>query len=405
MFFSFRHFGLALLAVVLGSGDAVSQLNPVVAPASLHVNPANLKREKVVGLTPAAVRRAYGFDRVANQGSYNGTPQTIAIIVAFDNPTIEHDLSVFSTTFDLPACTSANGCFQKVSNAGAPPPDPALFPAWFVELWQLEAALDVQWAHAMAPEARKVLVQADTAFLADLLAAVDQGVAAGASVVSMSWGLPESRDRELEERHFLQSNVSFVAASGDTGSPGLWPATSPDVTAVGGTSLNINSSGESMAEQSWSESGGGLSHFNLAAACQLPFTPENPAGKRGVPDVSYHADPNQGFAVFSSTYGGSAGWTQVGGTSAGAPQWSALIAISNALRSAANKPPLTGANAALYGAASAAYGENYNDIVSGPMNSNYSVCGSLCRLRPGYDYVTGLGSPKADQLVPALVLQ
>jgi subtilase family serine protease len=371
-----------------------------MAVPSIRLNPLNQKKDKVVGLTPQMVRRAYGFDQIANEG----TGQTIAIVVAFNNPSIAADLEVFTKASGLPPCTVGNGCLEI---SGTPPvPNPAVFPPAFVQFWQLEAALDVQWAHAIAPQAKKVLVQANTAFLQDLLDAVNQAKGSGASVVSMSWGLPETRDRsiggdcappDLPCYDFIAAGVSFVAASGDSGTPALWPATSSDVTAVGGTKLNTNSKGDFNSELSWDDSGGGLSSFVFAPVYQLPFTPENPQGRRGVPDVAYNADPNAGFSVYSSSNGG---WSQVGGTSAGVPQWSALIAIVNSLRMTAGKALFTGSNSGIYAVAGTAYLTRFNDITNGPKNGK---CGPLCKVGPGYDYLTGLGSPKANELIPALV--
>src|SRR5262245_10135091 len=372
------------------------------AVPGIRVNPANQQKDKVAGLTPQMVRRAYGFDQITNQGA----GQTIAIVVAFNNPSIGEDLKVFSEASGLPACpVGPNGCLQII---GEPPvPNPAVFPPAVVQFWQLEAALDVQWAHAIAPQAKKVLVQANTAFLPDLLDAVDQAkIVSGVSVVSMSWGLPETRDRsiggdcappDLPCYDFIAPGISFVAGSGDSGNPALWPATCSDVTGVGGTKLNTNSKGDFNSELAWDDSGGSLSSFVFAAVYQLPFTPENPQGRRGVPDVAYNADPNAGFSVYSSSNGG---WSQVGGTSAGVPQWSALIAIVNSLRQTAGKALFTGSNLGIYAVAGAAYLTGFNDITNGPKNGK---CGPLCKVGPGYDYLTGLGSPRANELIPALV--
>jgi subtilase family serine protease len=185
-----------------------------------------------------------------------------------------------------------------------------------------------------------------------------------------------------------------VASAGDLGNPALWPATAADVTAVGGTKLNTTSKGDYNSEHAWGDGGGGLSVFSYALSIQTGFTPHNPDGKRGVPDVAYNGDPNTGVAVYSSAMGG---WSQVGGTSVGAPHWSALIAIVNSMRVADGKPILSGANVPLYLAANS---EGYNDITSGPKNGK---CGVLCEAGPGYDYLSGLGSPKANVLIPALV--
>jgi len=382
-----RWLNSALLCVLLiYAAPAWSQSVSVVP--GVRVDPNNQRKPKVVGLRPAEVRRAYGFDKIPNQGA----GQTIAIVSAFDTPTVESDLALFNSTFGLPACTTANGCFTKVGNP--PPPDPNVFPPAVVELFQLETALDVEWAHAMAPQAKIVLVQATDAFLTNMLAAVDEAVHnQHANVVSMSWGLPETRDRSGDYQ-FVAPGVSFVAASGDFGNPGFWPATAAEVTAVGGTKLNTTSKGDYNNEHSWAFGGGGLSVFSFALTIQTAFTPNNPTGKRGVPDVAYNADPNTGIAVYSSPMGG---WAQVGGTSVGAPHWSALIAIVNSMRVAAGKSILSGANVPLY---LAAHSGGFNDVSSGPKNG---TCGEMCQSGPGYDYVTGLGTPKANILIPALV--
>ena len=162
------------------------------------------------GLTPAKTLHAYGFDVVA--GSLQGAGQTIAIVGAYDHPAIEADLGIFSTRFALPACTTANGCFLKVYAAGVKPAtDPG---------WALEAALDVEWVHAIAPGAKILLVEAASSRLSDLLSAVDRAVQHGASVVSMSWGSNEFSMEKYFDSHFNVGNVTFVAASGDSGKRG-----------------------------------------------------------------------------------------------------------------------------------------------------------------------------------------
>ena len=150
-------------------------------------------------------------------------------------------------------------------------------------------------------------------------------------------------------------------------------------------------------------SGGGQSLYEPEPIYQASFKiPSNPEGRRGIPDVAYNADPYNGFAIYDSVrFRWAAGWFQVGGTSAGPPQWAGLIAIVNSLRVAKRKFPLTGSNESLYRAANNApnYGSNFHDIVTGINGS----CGDLCTAVPGYDYVTGLGTPRADQLIMKLV--
>jgi subtilase family serine protease len=342
------------------------------------------------GLSPSQVRHAYGFDQVTNQGE----GQTIAIVDAFDDPNIESDLSVFSTKFGLPACTTSNGCFQKIYAAGKPRSDAG---------WALEMALDVEWAHAIAPKAKIMLVEAATNSLANLFLAVDTAVSNGANVVSMSWGGGEFSSESSYDTHFFASGVTFTASSGDSGNGGEYPASSPFVVSVGGTTLHVDSGGNYLSETAWSGSGGGQSAFENEPLYQATFPiPNDPSGKRGIPDVSYDGDPATGFPVYDSVrYQGQTGWFQVGGTSAGAPQWAALLAIANSLRLAANKPLLSSSNinTALYAAALSNYSANYHDVVSGT-NGN---CGESCSASTGYDYVTGLGTPKAVAILDSLV--
>jgi subtilase family serine protease len=343
-------------------------------------------------LVPRQVATAYGFDQLwlTNRGA----GQTIGIVDAFDHPEIEKNLKIFGNRSQLPDCTSTNGCFRKVyatgSNPGQPPADRTV--------WQYEIALDVEWAHAMAPDANILLVEANSDELSDMMQAVDVAVQNGATVVSMSWGCFEFNEEKKFDTSFLAANVVFVAAAGDFGTGVLYPAASPYVTAVGGTTLSVDVKGNYFGETAWSEGGGGLSQYESAPDYQLFNIPANSTNSRGVPDVAYDADPNTGFALYTTLP--QVGWFEFGGTSAAAPQWAALMAIGNSLRVAAGKLPLSGANSALYSVATPKekYEHNYYDITTGSNGS----CGAVCTAASGYDYVTGLGSPKAPNIAYTL---
>ncbi|RQV16681.1 peptidase S8/S53 subtilisin kexin sedolisin [Burkholderia cenocepacia] len=388
----------ALCASLLASGVALADGNGPPsyvegnrAPKGFARPPFHTKPRAstatIAGLTPALARHAYGFDAIANQGD----GMVVAIVDAYDDPKIEADLGVFSTAFSLPACTSSNGCFTKVYARGARPKPNAG--------WSLEISLDVEWVHAIAPKAKIVLVEAASASFSDLMAAVDVAVKRGASVVSMSFGGNEFSSETGFDSHFDVPGVTFVASSGDSGTGTEYPAASPYVVSVGGTTLSSDTAGNYIGEAAWSGSGGGVSSVEAEPAGQTAW-PIPVAGKRGVPDVSYDANPSSGFAVYDSvTYQGQAGWFQVGGTSAGAPQWAALVAIANSLRTAAGKASLSGAYDTLYAVGKTAYGSDFHDVTTGS-NGN---CGSVCNAAGGYDYVTGLGSPIAPALVQALV--
>jgi len=374
---------------------AQSLLEKIFANPLLHFR---ITSNTPIGLTPTQVRHAYGFDQLSC--SYSGTfgspnlcgyGQVIAIVDAYDDPNIENDLNVFSAQFGLPSCTTANGCFIKAMPQGKPRSDQG---------WALEISLDVEWAHAIAPGAKILLVEAKSNSLSNLLAAVDYAVnQAGVHVVSMSWGGSEFSGETSYDYHFNVAGVAFFASSGDSGHGVIWPAASPYVIGVGGTTLNVDSFGNVISETAWSGSGGGISAYEQEPIYQVNYG-INSNGKRGVPDVSYDANPNTGFAVYDSFgYQGQKGWFEVGGTSAGAPQWAALLAIVDSGRST----PLSSINfevsIAIYNAATGSvYSLNFRDITSGT-NGN---CGTLCTASKGYDFVTGLGSPLANNLVPYL---
>jgi subtilase family serine protease len=188
----------------------------------------------------------------------------------------------------------------------------------------------------------------------------------------------------------------MVASSGDSGNGAQYPAASPYVTGVGGTSLTL-SGGNYGHETAWSGSGGGISSFESEPAYQVSAGISS-TGKRGVPDVAYDADPNTGVPVYCATscrgLGGFSGWVQIGGTSMSAPQWAALFAITNSIRVGNGKATLGPVNTRLYSLVAS----DYHDVTSGTNGS----CGAVCTADPGYDFVTGLGSPQANLVITAL---
>jgi subtilase family serine protease len=338
-------------------------------------------------VTPAQIRRFYGVSSLGNTGS----GQTIGIVDAYDDPTVASDLNHFNGAFGLAPCTTSNGCFQKVYASGVKPSTNSG--------WALEISLDVQWAHVIAPHARILLVEASSNSLPALLQAVHVAVNHGASVVSMSWGGSEFSTEQSFDSNFAINGVTFVAASGDNGNGVDWPAASPDVIGVGGTSIKTDSAGDYLGETAWTGSGGGRSAIELEPSFQGNYPVPNANGKRAVPDVAYSADPNSGFPVYDTTpYQGFTGWFQVGGTSAGAPQWSALFALTNSIRAGKGKGHLSHTDTMVYEAAKASYSTRFHDITTG---SN-GTCGWVCQAHTGFDFVSGLGSPRAAGIVNAL---
>jgi len=326
------------------------------------------------GYTPAQVRSYLGL-------SGTGAGQTVAVISAYDAPNAASDLATFNKTFGLPAPPS----FRKVNQSGG-----TKFPV-VDGGWALETALDVQWVHAVAPGAAILLVEASSSALNNLLTALTYAAKqTGVTVLSNSYGTTEFSTQAQQDYRCKLTTAVCVFSSGDNGNPGLYPATNPWALAVGGTSLGLDSAGAVTSEVAWSGSGGGVSLY----AAKPSYQAASSAPRRTIPDVSYDADPATGFPVFSSTtYQSQSGWFQMGGTSAGAPQWSGVLAAANQLRKAAGKAPLVATNsagaaplhAALYSSGSLA------DITSGSNGS----CGAVCSASPGYDTVTGLGSPRS----------
>ena len=313
------------------------------------------------GLSPTTIKAAYNFSTSMTAG----VGKTIAIVDAYDDPTAENDLNVFSTKFGLPVCTTLNGCFTKVSQSGT-----KRYPRTNSG-WALEISLDVQWAHAIAPGAKILLVEASSASFSNLLTAEDYA-AAHASYVSNSWGASEFSGENTYDSHFAHSGVSIFVSSGDAGLPAEYPSASPNVISVGGTTLHFDSSGNFTSETGWSSGGGGCSSYETATPAQSGFAgygQVNCAGKRATPDVSLDADPASGVSVYDSTaYSGQKGWFQVGGTSASSPMWAGQAADTGVLVNASY----------VYGSSIA-----YRDITAG---NNGASCLS------GFDLCSGRGS-------------
>jgi len=409
-----------VLSAASVSTEPVATPDIVILP-SAKPNLAPLTPE---GFTPTQIRQAYGFNSIAFPGGIqaNGKGTTIAIVDAFNNPTIVSDLNTFDTTFGLPAPPS----FKIVNEHGS-----TLLPTNNTD-WAGEIALDVEWAHAIAPAANILLVEAtDNSLpflgLSNLEIAVNYAKqVAGVVVVSNSYGgqeytLTESAGDNVYTTPSGHANVSFVFSAGDTGGPAAYPSVSPNVLSVGGTSLILTPSNNYSGETVWnnlSGAGGGgqsglLTQDLLTGAFSLSIPAENvpsyQAGLgltgRGTPDVSYDGDPATGYAVYSSYAFG--GWEEIGGTSAGAPQWSALIAIADQGRALQGKTSLANVQSIIYKLPSA----DFHDITIGNNNFygtifpgqgyNLGITGNAAG--PGYDLASGRGTPLANLVIRDLV--
>jgi len=337
-------------------------------------DPRPLAATAPYGASPSAIKAAYGFPTSTTAGA----GQTIAVIDAYDNPTVQSDLAVFSNTYGLPC----NGCLTKVNQTGG-----TSYPA-SNDQWSTEINLDVQWAHAIAPGANILLVEATTNSWSDLMVAIDYAKAR-ASYVTMSFGGPEFLGQTSYDSHFSAPGVSFFASSGDYGLPAYYPSASPNVVSVGGTTLNgLGTS--TISEVAWSSGGGGCSAYETATAAQKAFSQYAQVGcvqagtttgtgkratttpsvsRRATPDVSLDANPMTGVSVYSSTPAASAGWVKVGGTSASAPMFAARAAVAGGVMDSSR----------IYGAGA----PPMRDITSGNNGAPALT---------GYDMATGRGS-------------
>ena len=325
--------------------------------------------------TPAASPPPYGYSPAQIQHAYSlpstaPAPQTIAIVSAYDDPTAEQDLGVYSTAYGLPACTSANGCFTKVNGQGQPSPLPAPD-----SLWALESSLDVQAVHAICNNCKIILVETSSDGVPGLAAGDDMAVTLGANIVSNSWVANEFSSETSLDSHFNHPGVAITAATGDTGGHVVWPAASPYVTAVGGTTLDLDSTGTRTDEAAWGSSGSGCSLYETKPAWQT----DTGCARRTIPDVSIDGDPDTGIAIYDSHgYSGRSGWFVVAGTSLGAPLIAGIYALAG------------NASSVIAGSYPYSHTSSLFDIVTGSNGS----CGTyLCNAGVGYDGPTGLGTP------------
>jgi hypothetical protein len=351
---------------VLARTDITARPAGAVSPA---VDPA--------GLSPSSLQGAYNLP----SGSA-GAGMTVAVVEAWDLPDAESTMATYRTQFGLPACTSASGCFLKVDQNGG-----TSYPASGVGTgWDAETALDLDMVSAICPLCKIILVEASSASLTDLGAAVDTAVALGANAVSNSYGtMGESPAETGSDVDYNHPGVIIAAATGDCGyNSHLWPcsassieypAASPWVVAVGGTSLVTAANARGWTETAWSGAGSGCSLYEPKPYWQA----DSGCAKRTHADISAVANPNTGVAVYDPHAPGG-GWVIYGGTSASTPIVAAAYMLAG--RPAPDSYPFR----RLY-----ANGGSLYDVTSG---SNGSCGGSyLCTALAGYDGPTGLGTP------------
>ncbi len=320
----------------------------------------------VAGYHPDNIRGAYGY---ANPFGTTEGGGIIGIVDAYGySQNVVSDFNTFSSNFGLPTESGSHTVLQVVGqNGGA-------VPATTNEGWSQEQALDIQWAHAMAPAAKILLVEANSTSYTDLFAAVDTARSLGASQISMSFGGGEFSTESSLDSHFT-GVPTYFASSGDSGGSREYPAESPNVVGVGGTTLRV--SGDSYSsETAWSSSGGGISAYEARPSYQSVIS-RIVGSHRGTPDIAADADPSTGVAVFAP-YQGVSRWLVFGGTSVASP---VCAGIANA-------------NGGLHGGSTQSeqgyvysHTSGFHDITSGHAGRN--------RAATGWDAITGWGSPKS----------
>ena len=344
------------------SGVAFPQVSPNAA--KFYETPSSLACvygliAQTTGCNPANATAV-----VANAAS----PLSIAIVIAYHNPTIQSDLTTFDSQFGLPAPPSFKVAFasgsQPATNSG----------------WAQESSIDVEWSHAMSPNAKLYLVEAASNSDSDLYAAVITAgnlvAADGGGIVSMSWGRTEFSTETSLDSYFQKSGVTYISSSGDA--PGVsYPNSSGYVISAGGTTISRNlATGNFISEGTWQQTGGGSSTYESRPSYQNSIS-SLIGSKRGVPDIAAVADPQTGVWVYSAS-GTSAGWGVWGGTSVAAPVLAGIISHRGT--------KYTGLLGALNSIYAGTFG-NFRDITSGN-------CGPYAGLlaAESWDYCTGRGS-------------
>ena len=372
--------------------------------------------------TPAQIRAAYGLVALPAAGAaisttlaaQLGAGQTIYVVDAYHDATALSDLNAFSTKFGLPTCTNVTIASTATLPLATPPSSctfsqvnstttaamTATVPAYNAA-WAPESKLDVQWAHAIAPLARIVLVEMPSSLSSYILGANLLATKMGPGVVTMSFGSAEAGWAPTTDSYFAGSGMTYVAAAGDSGSQVLWPAVSPHVLAVGGTGLNWSGSG-TRYEAAWNMTGGGLSAYESLPAWQSGVVPAGGSAlvRRAVPDVAFNANPMTGEYVALTLPGAATVWSAYGGTSIAAPQWAGLVAVANAQRVASGKAVLGDFHSLLYQSIAkvpGTYAASFGDVVDG----TNGTC-ATCRAGTGYDQATGWGTPNSTSLMQAL---
>jgi subtilase family serine protease len=359
----------------LGKGHGGGPPPPTSSTTTTSATTTTLPVASPSGYYPADIQSAYQLSGAI--GAMTGSP-TVAIVDAYDDPSAATDLAVYRSNFKLPQC--GTGCFTKVGESGSTTNLPRANSSWSEEI-----SLDLDMVSATCPSCKILLVEANSASIVDLGTAVKEAVSLGAIAVSNSYGASEYSGETASDSYYNHAKVAITVSAGDSGYGVEYPAASPYVTAVGGTTLTHIASGtRDWTETVWSGTGSGCSAYELAPTWQFKTSL---CSMRTVADVSADANPSTGVAVYD-TYGKS-GWMVFGGTSVASPIIASIYALAGNASSFTISAGASTAAAGLYGAA-------LNKVTSGTNANNCTtyLCNAADRLSPsGYNGPTGNGTP------------
>jgi len=382
-------------ATTPGAMHCMGYLAKRAAHGSAAPRPETTGSSTSVGYVPSQLRSAY------NLTASGSSTETVAVVDAYDDPNAASDLAVYRSAYGLPACTVASGCLTKESETGSTTSLPTTDYGWAEE-----ESLDLDMVSAICPDCHILLVEASSATTADLDTAENTAASAsGVVAVSNSWGGSETSTETTDDSAFDHPGIAITASAGDGGYGVSWPAASPYVTAVGGTSLSTASNSRGWTESVWSTSstegtGSGCSADETQPAWQTSLDLPSGCSKRVDNDVSAVADPATGVAVYdsynncgSSSFcdfllslglaSGADGWVQVGGTSASSPIIASVYALAGNTSSIDN------------GSYPYSHTSDLYDVTSG--SNGTCTPAYLCTAETGYDGPTGLGTPDGTE--------
>lgn len=377
----------ACAAPPAGEFQCLAEFIPGAAPNSASTRAgASPDTAQPTGYSPAQLQDAYKLTQAVDAG--RGTGETVALVDAYDDPTAESDLAVYRSTFGLPACTTADGCFTKEGQTGSTTALPPVDGDWAVEI-----SLDLDMVSAACPDCRILLVEADQPSLADLAAAEDQAAATpGVVAISNSWSGAENQEDYQYSAAFDHPGIAITASSGDSGYQlaAGFPGTLTTVISVGGTELvPAPGTARGWTETAWNTvtvDGDATGSWCSAWVARPSWQHDPICSGRSSADVAADADPGTGPSVYDSTpYNGTTyDWLRVGGTSASSPFIAGVYALAG--------------DTSRIDDASGLYARDHQadlyPVTSGD-NITKDTCGEslICTASPGFNAVTGNGTP------------